>query len=223
MLDTFKSWEKIQPLLLNEEMLVESINYLNNTSINSLEDLRHVLVPNIYLYETEEKSFKIETTRQIIEKANIKSSFEFNIFIIREIDKLTLQASNSLLKLLEDVPDWVIFLLTTFAKENLLETIRSRIIEFWFNELNFDIWDNIKDMIWWLFEKDKMPFVKYLLNEKIENHTYIWIMEYMLEIIKRKDISNPNLSKMIIEWISNTYSTNSNPKYILDRIVMDID
>lgn len=99
-----------------------------------IEDLAGEYVSGVFCFETPDKTFKIETVRDIIEKANIKPSGEFQIIVIRDIEKLTLAAGNALLKTLEDVPERTLFLLTTKTKENLLETIRSRVLVFGENE-----------------------------------------------------------------------------------------
>ena len=48
------------------------------------------------------------------------------IFIISEADRMTIEASNSLLKLLEEPPEYLILILTTSRLDKLLPTITSR-------------------------------------------------------------------------------------------------
>ncbi|EKE28345.1 MAG: hypothetical protein ACD_3C00073G0007 [uncultured bacterium (gcode 4)] len=222
MLDMFIDGDTIQPLLVSEKSLVESINYLNKSDIYSVEDLRQDVVPNIYLFETEEKSFKISNSRDLIEKASIKPQEDFNIFIIREIDKFTDQAANALLKLLEDVPPRVIFLLTTNAKENIIETITSRILYFWSDQVKFEITEKQKNLIDDFFAWNKAWFIGYLVWEKILRHECIWILEYILKKLRNSpDSSKENIEKTI-KWIQSIYSTNANSKYIIDMIILGI-
>jgi len=70
--------------------LIEIVNYLNKSYISNIEEIRQNVIPNLFLFETEEKTFKIEKSREIIEKSTIKSSYDYNIFIIREIDKMSI-------------------------------------------------------------------------------------------------------------------------------------
>ncbi|HEV2387223.1 MAG TPA: DNA polymerase III subunit gamma/tau [Candidatus Acidoferrales bacterium] len=59
------------------------------------------------------------------------------VVILDEAHQLTEEASNALLKTLEEPPDRVIFILATTAPENLPETIRSRAQHFHFRALSF--------------------------------------------------------------------------------------
>lgn len=223
LIDSFLEWYNIQPLLINEDILIETVNYLNKSYVSNIEELRENIVPNIMLFETEEKTFKIEKTREIIEKSSIKPWEKFNIFIIREIDKLSIAASNSLLKILEDVPDNIIFLLTTNAKENLLETIYSRILDFGSNSIKFEINEETKNIIDEFFAWNKVKIVNYIFWEKILRHEYIAILEYFLVKLRKSSKWNQQIIEKILTWISDIYSTNANPKYILDWVILDIE
>lgn len=223
LLDNFISWTSIQPILVNEEKITLIVNYLNNSYISDIEELRQNIIPNLFLFETEDKTFKVERAREIVEKSTIKSSFDFNIFIIREVDKLSIGASNALLKVLEDIPPRLVFLLTTSAKENLLDTIKSRILDFWSNSIQFEISSEIKIAIDEFFLWNKSQFISMLFWEKIERHEYIAILEYLLVKINNNPKHGQDIYEKIITWISSIYSSNVNPKYILDSIILDIN
>jgi DNA polymerase-3 subunit gamma/tau len=61
----------------------------------------------------------------------------FKVVILDEAHMLTPEASNALLKTLEEPPDKVIFVMATTAPESLAETIRSRSQHFHFRALSF--------------------------------------------------------------------------------------
>lgn len=61
----------------------------------------------------------------------------YKVVILDEAHQLTEEASNALLKTLEEPPERVIFVLATTAPENLPETIRSRAQHFHFRSLSF--------------------------------------------------------------------------------------
>ena len=61
----------------------------------------------------------------------------YKVVILDEAHMLTDEASNALLKTLEEPPDKVIFVLATTEPENLAETIRSRSQHFHFRALSF--------------------------------------------------------------------------------------
>ncbi|MDD2487027.1 MAG: hypothetical protein PHS92_01535 [Candidatus Gracilibacteria bacterium] len=221
-LDKFKSGEGIPPLLVDNKDICEIINYLNDTNILSIHEIENEYMQNIFLFKTEDKSFKIELAREIIEKANIRSSGDFNIFVIEEIDKFTDQTANSFLKLFEDVPDGILFLLTTNSKENLLETISSRILFFSKNSNIHEIDVEIKDKIDRFFSGDKNDLIKFLYSSKIEKHEYIAILEYLKEKYKRIPLNDTKILDIIEESAKNIYSTNANPKWILDKVLLNL-
>lgn len=71
----------------------------------------------------------IEKVRQIIESANKKPYYgKKSIYIIEEIAGMNVAGHNSMLKILEEPPEHVLFLLTTSKKHIILDTILSRVI-----------------------------------------------------------------------------------------------
>ena len=66
----------------------------------------------------------VRTLRETIKLS--PASAKKKIYIIDEAHMLTLEASNALLKTLEEPPDHVLFILATTNPEKLIETIRSR-------------------------------------------------------------------------------------------------
>ncbi len=71
----------------------------------------------------------------------------YKVVILDEAHALTSEASNALLKTLEEPPDKVIFVMATTAPEDLADTIRSRSQHFHFRALSFaEISDALKDI-----------------------------------------------------------------------------
>lgn len=60
----------------------------------------------------------------------------YKIFILDEVHMLTVQAFNSLLKIFEDPPEYVIFLLCTTDPQKILGTILSRVQRFNFQRIS---------------------------------------------------------------------------------------
>lgn len=221
-LDIFLDWKSIQPILCRENEIVNVINYLNSINLATFDELRDNIYNNIFLFETEDKTFKIEQTREIIEKASIKPADKFNIFIIHEIDKLSLWASNSLLKLLEDVPTWLLILLTTKSKDDLLDTIKSRILDFWSDEISYEISYENREVIDAFFSWDKMRINDIVFWERIDKSQYIAILEYILHKLKSGRSYSEELVDNILHWIEQINTTNTNPKYIFDSIILEL-
>jgi DNA polymerase-3 subunit delta' len=85
------------------------------------------------------KSIKIETVREIIKDMYIKPYIaDKKIYIIEDADKLTLQAQNSLLKVLEEPPEYGVMILTTYSAKSLLQTIQSRTVLLKFKSHNLN-------------------------------------------------------------------------------------
>jgi DNA polymerase III subunit gamma/tau len=70
----------------------------------------------------------IEDIRQLIESAKIPPiSGKYKIYIIDEVHMLSKSAMNALLKILEEPPSYIIFLLATTNPEKLIPTVLSRL------------------------------------------------------------------------------------------------
>lgn len=84
--------------------------------------------PDFHRIESPEgESLKIEQIRDVISQVKFRPfSGQYKIFIIRNVERLTTEAANALLKTLEEPSASSLLLLTTSSAENVLETIRSR-------------------------------------------------------------------------------------------------
>ena len=88
------------------------------------QKLSHGNHPQFHLWEGNE-SIKIDTVRQL--KSEIGRSAEGRrVWLMIDVDRMTLQAANSFLKTLEDPPPDSFFLLTTNHLHRILPTILSR-------------------------------------------------------------------------------------------------
>lgn len=93
--------------------------------------------PDLYLYDREGElrtgrdSIHIETTRFIRQDAYIRpNESEYKIYVIPNIQDMSIGAVNAFLKVLEEPPRHAIFLLTAISKTAILDTILSRCIHF---------------------------------------------------------------------------------------------
>ncbi len=83
--------------------------------------------PDVITIHPEGKTMKIEQVREL-QKAMGYSAFEARqrVYIVCEVDKMTKEAANSLLKVLEEPPKDVVLILTAVQTEGILPTILSR-------------------------------------------------------------------------------------------------
>lgn len=83
--------------------------------------------PDVHLSLDEEPQIKIEAIRQLQKEINLKSyEGEFKVFIIDNAHILTPEASNSLLKILEEPPKKSLIILVTDKPNLLFKTVISR-------------------------------------------------------------------------------------------------
>ena len=86
--------------------------------------------------ETEEKSIKTETIKEMIKAVYEKPiASSKKVYIINDSQKMTKEAQNSLLKTLEEPPEYVVIILITENENLLLNTIKSRCTKIKFNSL----------------------------------------------------------------------------------------
>ena len=120
---------------------------INNKSFKLMNNSTH---PNFNLINLKinKKNIEIEQIRNIINYSQ-KSSFNQNkrFILIDNIELLTKSASNSLLKLLEEPPENLYFILIHDNSYRILETIKSRSINFKINFTNKSIIQITKKII----------------------------------------------------------------------------
>jgi len=85
-----------------------------------------VLNLDTMLIEDNGESLKIAEVRKIKEFMQLSRKGEYKITIIVNIERMTIPASNSLLKILEEPPEKAMFLLSSSQPDKLLDTIVSR-------------------------------------------------------------------------------------------------
>src|SRR3989344_7853093 len=85
--------------------------------------------PDIYTISPLKNSISIDKIRNLKKHINQKPfCLKYKIIIIEEAEKLTLEAQNSLLKILEEPPSHALLFLETPNKDKILPTMLSRVI-----------------------------------------------------------------------------------------------
>lgn len=98
-------------------------------NLRDAERIREGLCPDIHLIEppSGRRTIGIDQVRALRAAASVKpSELEFQAFIIKNAHLMTIQAQNALLKLLEEPPGQILFLLLCDNASSLLATVRSR-------------------------------------------------------------------------------------------------
>jgi DNA polymerase III subunit delta' len=106
--------------------------------------------PHFFQLRSDNESINIDHIRKLIDFLNLTAfNDQYRFCLIDTIDVLNLNASNALLKILEDPPERTIFFLMSHTPYNILKTIKSRCIQLRFHYLNYE---TTKDIV-----KSKAP------------------------------------------------------------------
>lgn len=93
---------------------------------NLASELKH---PDITVYSADKSTFKISTVRKIRTDALLLPiEAKRKVFVLENTELMNFEAQNAMLKILEEPPDSVIFILLTESAHLLLTTIRSRCV-----------------------------------------------------------------------------------------------
>lgn len=124
---------KILAKMVNCEHLV------NGSPCNECPSCRNIFTNNDVIEIDAASNNGVDEIRDLREKANLVPSLcKYKVYIIDEVHMLTTQAFNALLKILEEPPKHVIFILATTEYHKIPLTITSRCQKFQFNKLKPD-------------------------------------------------------------------------------------
>ena len=90
--------------------------------------------PDIKIINEESETIKINTVREMIQAEKPILS-DKKIYIINDCDKMTKEAQNSLLKTLEEPPEYIVIILIASNSDMILNTIKSRCTKIVFDKL----------------------------------------------------------------------------------------
>ena len=187
------------------------INYIysNNNSQILIDNNSH---PNIFriFKEREKKSIEISKIREMIQ-FQYRSSFNDKIrtILINDLEYLSINSSNALLKSLEEPNNNVLFILINNSLTKIIDTIKSRCIEFKMNlkysEVSIIVDDYFNDKIYDYISKD---FKIYYNSPSF----LISLIEYMNE--KSIDYRNVTIENFLVDLIKGKY-------YLKDQFIID--
>lgn len=222
--NSIKSGEEISPVLFVWSDLSKVHFEINEIILKLFEDF-NVDKNNIFSLIDDWSNIKIEEVKAFMAKSFIKSNFKFQIFYIENISRLTIKASNSMLKFLEE--PWVgnIILLSNSWENNILDTIISRVqilnIEAKkISAKNLMYYEMIDDYIL----NNDIRIFSYFYNEKLETLDYknflINLLLYIKDNISKLDNTVLDLIWEIEESITWIEKNNLLAKYQVDKILL---
>ena len=115
--------------------------------------------PDIYIIEDDSNSIGVDEIRNLKKDIYIKPyEAERKIYIIKEAHRLTEQAQNSLLKVLEEPPKYGTIIMTTTNTGFFLETILSRVLIITFQPHSHDVVERFLNKKY-PERKEEIPFI----------------------------------------------------------------
>lgn len=154
---------------------------------------------------------EVDLTIAIVRKAvawiNQKPLVGKNKLVLINLDDLSVQSSNVLLKSLEEPPKYIIFLLRSSKVENILPTIKSRCHIYYL--------DKSVDLIQQKSENELDGFVNLISNQtqaEVESKLLTWLTKYRGELRQGGKV---DLVKKILNILKYT-KTNTNKRLLLE-------
>lgn len=99
--------------------------------------LEDSMMQDYYELGPDGKSIKVAQIRELQNVINIKPTFsKKSVYIIDDADLMTIEAQNSLLKTLEEPPEYSVIILIVHNERSILSTVKSRCVNIKFNKLS---------------------------------------------------------------------------------------
>ena len=99
--------------------------------------LEDSMMQDYYELGPDGKSIKVAQIRELQNVINIKPIFsKKSVYIIDDADLMTIEAQNSLLKILEEPPEYAVIILIVHNERSVLSTVKSRCINIKFSKLS---------------------------------------------------------------------------------------
>lgn len=99
--------------------------------------LEDSMMQDYYELGPDGKSIKVAQIRELQNVINIKPTFsKKSVYIIDDADLMTIEAQNSLLKTLEEPPEYAVIILIVHNDRSILSTVKSRCVNIKFSKLS---------------------------------------------------------------------------------------
>tara|TARA_S200000501_G_scaffold285136_1_gene269431 strand:+ start:1849 stop:2718 length:870 start_codon:yes stop_codon:yes gene_type:complete len=200
--------------LLIKHFLLKIFNSNNDHEL--IKNMSHPNILNIKK-NIDKKNIEIDQIREVVKFTN-QSSFnnKSRFIIVDDAEFLNLNSSNALLKNLEEPNDNVFFILVFNSDMSVLDTIKSRCIEYKINITNEDIKLIVNDY----FNEDIYKQINSdLINYYSTPFFLISLINYMIE--NELSISSTTIDDLLINLINNKHYLKQD--FIKDNLSMIIE
>jgi DNA polymerase III gamma/tau subunit len=131
-IETLKSGGQSAPILVSEETVCEIVTSLFGIDTHSVRQIKEKSIVDFLWYDcadTKSKNHGVEKIRKFVEQLYQKPSEDICVALFLNLDSLTMNAHNALLKVFEDVPQRLLILVTSQILEKIIPTLQSRMIK----------------------------------------------------------------------------------------------
>jgi DNA polymerase III delta prime subunit len=162
-------------------------------------------------------SLKISEMKAFMEKSYQRSPFAFQVFIIENYARATVEASNAALKFLEEPWIWNLIFLTSESEAGILDTILSRVQIERLGSTSSDRVDEIwRERILRYVEHNDMEIVSHVYQEKIEKVEAQAFLYALLTLHKTGQVAISDLDDLERD-IHGLEKNNLLPRYVVDK------
>lgn len=163
------------------------------------------------------ESIKIEEMRNFLAKGNEKPRFNFQVFFIENISRMTVQSANAALKFFEEPGKGNIIILTNASEADVLDTILSRVQVVRLQQGGWQIQSTTYiDMVTRYFQWWDTDLISLLYTQKLEKSDYKEILYAFFQVFSKKWVDNDTLSELEKD-MQGLEKNNLNGKYIVDK------
>ena len=195
--------EKIKKRPVSSNFLEEWRDFIKNNPYGNLYDWYQRLG-----IENKQGKIGVDEAQEIVKSLSLKS-YEggFKVMIVWMPEKMNLEASNKLLKLIEEPPNKTIFLLVAEDEEQIIQTIKSRCQSLYFPPLGEgDISKALQEK-----ENCELGLAKKIAHQANGDYTKA------IHLLK-KDSSDEQFEAWFISWVRSAFKAKGNKSTVLELI-----
>jgi DNA polymerase III delta prime subunit len=207
---------EISPFLCVWRPLTE-VHTLLSQQVSSLCQEFWVDMNYIFTLVDSGESLKISEMKEFIAKSYQKSSFAFQVFIIQNYSRATVEASNAALKFFEEPGQGNLIFLTSESEAGILDTILSRItVERFITHTYFQETNLWEEKITRYIQSGDQELTSFVYQEKIEQEEALKFLLALLTLHKKWILTLSNLDELEsdMQWLE---KNNLLPRYIVDK------
>lgn len=212
---------------------------LVNSDVHSIANnlLAKFWIPKVYLYILADnwETIKIEEIKIYLTKANTTPAYDFQIFLIENVSRMTIGAANSTLKFLEEPGKKNIIFLTNKGETWILDTILSRVqtVNLWWQSL-----DSKDEFFYSMIDSHLHPhpsplpggegiaantdLISYFFRNKPEKDEYIRFLQTIVLYTKDKNILNSLELSELLDDINAVALNNVAARGVVDKWILKL-